>query len=723
MEQNNLYIDFDTIRNSIQFTKDSFFTNYLNEVFEDLSLRSENYRNDPKISKKKTENKKISKMVFGDYMKMPIFIMEKLFMSMDKDNDGFLNITEFINGMTKIYQGNFYDTAEFIFNIFDYDKDGVITKGDVKVLLSYLPIKQLIEQNEYKNQMKSLADIDQILKDTFEDSDTMDLKKFVQVIEEKKSDIYLQLLLYIYNRKPFTVNTVNSCKVLKKGAASPSPKKKHNYLNIEGQDKNLRLPSPSKRTSLEPTEKFFANLKINQIENDLNQHGIHKGANEVIRMTNEFKFNENDEKINSANDALNASEKTFVPPTSYLQNKPGLYKNSGNNGSLIDLKQMEEEEDEENELEDDVYKFDNENSKSNLKTFRKYYLVLQGVEISIYNTPKKKELVSLHNLSGTFIFEGESVAKSKVTYYSIIIQISKNTELKFYFDSKEKKDKWLKILKKAIGYQNFTDHYEILHEIGQGTFGIVKVGVHKYTNTKVAVKIITKSKLKDNEYELIRSELDIMKLFHHPHLVRLLDHFENSEYIYIVMEYLSGGDLINLVTEREKKLSEAEAAIIVKQIAQGIKYLNNYGVIHRDIKPENIMLKEKNDLNSLKIIDFGLTKTLAPNEKLAEGMGTITFVAPEVIQRNPYNKAVDVWSIGVVLYYLLSGNLPFDDENDDTIAKKIVYSDPGYPEEFFGGRSEMCKDLISKCLEKKPEKRITIDELLDSYWIKTNSKV
>ena len=82
-------------------------------------------------------------MVFGDYMKMPIFIMEKLFMSMDKDTDGFLNITEFINGMTKIYQGNFYDTAEFIFNIFDYDKDGVITKGDVKVLLSYLPINVL----------------------------------------------------------------------------------------------------------------------------------------------------------------------------------------------------------------------------------------------------------------------------------------------------------------------------------------------------------------------------------------------------------------------------------------------------------------------------------------------------------------------------------------------------------------------------------------------------
>ena len=134
------------------------------------------------------------------------------------------------------------------------------------------------------------------------------------------------------------------------------------------------------------------------------------------------------------------------------------------------------------------------------------------------------------------------------------------------------------------------------------------------------------------------------------------------------------------------------------------------------------MLKEKGDLNSLKIIDFGLTKTLAPNEKLAEGMGTLTFVAPEVIQRNPYNKAVDVWSIGVVMYYLLSGALPFDDENDDTLAKKIVYSDPGYPDQIFRDRSETAKKLISQCLEKKPEKRISIDELLDSYWIKMNSK-
>lgn len=731
MEQNSLYIDFDTIRKSLQFEKESYFMNYLNEVFGDLSFRSENVDTDTSknasLSSRKKTDKKISKLVFGDYFKLPVFITEKVFASMDKDNDGFLSLNEFTQGMSKLFQGSFRDTAEFIFSIFDYDKDGMISKGDVKLLLSYLPIKSLIESNEYKNQMKSLADIDAILKDTFEDSDTMSLETFIKVVEGKKSDVYLQMLLYLYNKKPFTINSVNSCKVSKK-ATTLSAKKPNrlNFLTVnQDLDKNLRLPSPSKKTSLEPTEKFFANLNLNvdkeKMMNSTMKSPRMKRNDGVVWVDDEFMFNEDDANINSANEALKISEKKFVSPTNYLK-KDGLYKNGSNNGSLIDLKQIDDEQKEDLTMEDNVYKFDNDTSKSNLKTFRKFYLVLQGVEISIYSTSKKQELISFHNLSGTYINEGDSVAKNKVTYYSIVIQLSKNNEIKLYFDSKDIQDKWLHNLKKAIGYQTFTDHYEILNEIGQGTFGVVKLGVHKFTNTKVAVKIITKSKLKPTEYELIRSELDIMKLFHHPHLVRLLDHFENNEFIYIVMEYLSGGDLINLVTNTKPKLTEAQAAIIIKQIAQGIKYLNNYGVIHRDIKPENIMLKEKGDLNSLKIIDFGLTKTLAPNEKLAEGMGTLTFVAPEVIQRNPYNKAVDVWSIGVVMYYLLSGALPFDDENDDTLAKKIVYSDPGYPDQIFGDRSETAKKLISQCLEKKPEKRISIDELLDSYWIKMNSK-
>ena len=145
----------------------------------------------------------------------------------------------------------------------------------------------------------------------------------------------------------------------------------------------------------------------------------------VVWVDDEFMFNEDDANINSANETLKISEKKFVSPTHSFK-KDGLYKNGSNNGSLIDLKQIDDEQKEDLIMEDNVYKFDNDTSKSNLKTFRKFYLVLQGVEISIYTTSKKQELISFHNLSGTYINEGDSVAKNKVTYYSIVIQLSKN---------------------------------------------------------------------------------------------------------------------------------------------------------------------------------------------------------------------------------------------------------------------------------------------------------
>lgn len=715
----NLYIDYGTILNSLHFEKEIYFTNYLNEVFGDLSRRTENLMLSSETNTEEsniTQHKKnqiynlmaapkISKIVFTDYFKIPGFICEKLFISLDKDNDSFLNASEFIGGMIRLYQGTFTETAEIIFNIFDYDKDGYITKGDVKVLLSYLPIKPLIEQNYYKNQMKSLDDIDHIIKDSFGKNDKMNLKTFINVIEDKKSDIYLQLLTFMYNHKPFTENTVNACKIAKKGSFGlPShAKRTKKILSLnenmsEEQVVNPRFPSPSKKTLLEPTEKFLSNLYVNS-------NGELLSPQEAERKENILK-NENTIDLN------------------YINNNNNKKKSSN---SLIDLQSLNNNEPSPTQynasLEDVIYRFDSDISKSNLNSFKPYYLVLHGVEISIFSDKTKQNLLSLHNLSGTFLSQGESLAKGKDMFYSLIIQHSKTLSIKFYFISQDKRDKWLKVMQKLIGYQNFSEHYEILNKtIGQGNFGVVKMGIHKQTNIKVAVKIITKSKLKPKEYELIRSELDIMKLFHHPKLVKLLDHFENNEYIYIVMEYLSGGDL-NLLIKEQKELTESQVALIIKQIAEGLEYINNYGAIHRDIKMENIMLKVKGDLNSVTIIDFGLTKTIAPGEKLAETMGTLAFIAPEVISRNPYDKAVDVWSIGVVFYYLLSGKLPFYAETEENVTKKIKYSNPDYNEKVIGKRSEACIEMVKKCLEKKPEKRISIRNLLQSDWIKKQSKV
>jgi serine/threonine protein kinase len=195
--------------------------------------------------------------------------------------------------------------------------------------------------------------------------------------------------------------------------------------------------------------------------------------------------------------------------------------------------------------------------------------------------------------------------------------------------------------------------------------------MEKKTKERVAIKIIKKEKTKESDIELVRTEIDIMKLCHHPNVVRLLDHFENGEYIFIVMEFIRGGNLTDYMKYKKFNISEKRAAEIIYQISIGVKYLHKYGIIHRDLKPDNIMLTEASDKGKIKIMDFGLSKILGKKEKTVDGFGTLTYVSPEVLIRKPYNKEVDIWSIGIILYWILSGDLPFDDEgdNEEKIAK------------------------------------------------------
>ena len=291
--------------------------------------------------------------------------------------------------------------------------------------------------------------------------------------------------------------------------------------------------------------------------------------------------------------------------------------------------------------------------------------------------------------------------------------------------SKDIYDNFVKNFKESFGYLNFFDYYEMLDDLGEGIFGSVKLGMEKKTKERVAIKIIKKEKTKDSDIELVRTEIDIMKLCHHPNVVRLLDHFENGEYIFIVMEYIRGGNLTDYMNHKKFNISEKRAAEIIYQISIGVKYLHKYGIIHRDLKPDNIMLTEASDKGKIKIMDFGLSKILGKKEKTVDGFGTLTFVSPEVLIRKPYNKEVDIWSIGIILYWILSGDLPFDDEgdNEEKIAKIIVFNDVEFPKKKFGNRSKEVITLIKKCLTKAPEDRIKVEEIIQSEWIKSQLNI
>ena len=712
------FIDFNEIKKIISVENEELFLVYLKEVYKDLADRNEENR-----------KKGIMKIVFFDYLKLPMFISEKVFTVFDEDKDGFLSSKEFILGMNKLYNGSYQDSIRLIFDILDFNHDGFIEKDDAKMILSLLPLKTDRSKVEYKYQMQSLEEIGEIIDSTFGKMKKLNLEEFKNIVEKHKSDIFIQLICFLYQKKPFTENNINELKSSKKTVPNdliiqtPQAKNKESYNNI-------LLPSPLKTTFLSPVSTLLKSINIGESAGFEEESGpAISGFNGMIRFDNRM-IPKNEEKDEEGDDK---DINKVIKNSSLVYNSPSVFlkKNKTKKVSLFNLNSpspaigpltsqkkvtpLSLNENEKVTYENYIYKVSTTNK------LKKYYLVLINKDIYYYKNEDKKEVAGMHNLSGCFVKDnGTKIINDKIYYSFSLVFPSK--ERSFYCNSKEIYDNFTKKLKEAFGYLNFFDYYEMLDDLGEGIFGSVKLGVEKKTKERVAIKIIKKKKAKPSDIELVRTEIDIMKLCHHPNVVHLLDHFENAEYIFIVMEYIRGGRLTDYMKEKKFHFTEKRVAEIIYEIALGVKYLHKYGIIHRDLKPDNIMLTEANDKGHIKIMDFGLSKILGKKEKTSDGFGTLTFVSPEVLIRKPYNKEIDIWSIGVILYLMLSGDLPFDDEEDDEqkIAKSIVFNEVEFPPKKFGNKSKEVIELIKKCLTKEPKDRIKIDDILKSDFIQSN---
>ncbi len=713
------FIDFNEIKKIISVENEELFLVYLKEVYKDLADRNEANR-----------KKGIMKIVFFDYLKLPMFISEKVFTVFDEDKDGFLSSKEFILGMNKLYNGSYQDTIKLIFDILDFNHDGFIEKDDAKMILCLLPLKTDRSKVEYKYQMQSLEEIGEIINSTFGKLKKLNLEEFKNMVEKHKSDIFIQIICFLYQKKPFTENNINVLKTSKKTVPNdlilqtPQVKKKEN---------NIFLPSPLKSTYLSPASTFLQSINIGESAGlEEEPEPAISGFNGMVRFQNKLipKKKDIDEKDDDKDvkNVIENSDLVYNSPSVFLKKNKEKKKVSAfslNSPSPVIVSQSPKKVVTPftlNELKEEKITYENYIYKvSTTNKLKKYYLVLINKDIYYYKNEDKKEVVGMHNLSGCFVKDNGTKILNDKTYYSFTL-VFPSKERSFYCNSKEIYENFTKKLKEAFGYLNFFDYYEMLDDLGEGIFGSVKLGVEKKTKERVAIKIIKKKKAKPSDIELVRTEIDVMKLCHHPNVVHLLDHFENAEYIFIVMEYIRGGRLTDYMKEKKFNFSEKRAAELIYEIAVGVKYLHKYGIIHRDLKPDNIMLTEANDKGHIKIMDFGLSKILGKKEKTSDGFGTLTFVSPEVLIRKPYNKEIDIWSIGVILYLMLSGDLPFDDEEDDEqkIAKSIVFNEVEFPQKKFGNKSKEVIDLIKRCLTKEPKDRIKVDEIIKSDWIKAN---
>ncbi|KAK9956133.1 hypothetical protein ABG768_013886 [Culter alburnus] len=255
-------------------------------------------------------------------------------------------------------------------------------------------------------------------------------------------------------------------------------------------------------------------------------------------------------------------------------------------------------------------------------------------------------------------------------------------------------------------------HYILGDTLGVGTFGKVKIGEHQLTGHKVAVKILNRQKIRSLDVVgKIKREIQNLKLFRHPHIIKLYQVISTPTDFFMVMEYVSGGELFDYIC-KHGRVEDTEARRLFQQIISAVDYCHRHMVVHRDLKPENVLLD--GNMNA-KIADFGLSNMMSDGEFLRTSCGSPNYAAPEVISGRLYaGPEVDIWSCGVILYALLCGTLPFDDEHVPTLFKKIrggVFYIPEY-------LNRSVASLLMLMLQVDPLKRATIKDIREDEWFK-----
>ena len=377
-----------------------------------------------------------------------------------------------------------------------------------------------------------------------------------------------------------------------------------------------------------------------------------------------------------------------------------------------------EEDAEEIDIEDEGLNYQGKLYKYVNEKFKELWFKLVYKDLYYYKNKNEKVHRGMHNLSGLFLkTEGLQEIKGRKMYCFSIAFPSKNRI--YYCDNETDYNNWVSVLKKATGYTNLLDIYEIKQKLGKGKFGLVKLGINKETKQKVAVKIMNKNNMDSSDLELVRTEIEILKICQHPYIIKLYDVFENIDYIYIIMEHCAGGDLFSFIQKRNFMLKEEKVVVIMYKLCKAVYYVHSYGIAHRDIKPENVLLTSESEDADIRLLDFGLSKIVGPNQKCTEPYGTLTYCAPEIILDKPYLKTVDSWSLGVMTYLMLSGSLPFSGKDEHEIAKNVVYSKVDFERKpIWKEISKEAKDFICKLLEKDLRKRIEMKAALEHPWFK-----
>jgi len=359
---------------------------------------------------------------------------------------------------------------------------------------------------------------------------------------------------------------------------------------------------------------------------------------------------------------------------------------------------------------------------SKSENIKKRWFKLINRDFIYYKKESNNFCKGIHIICNTFLKENSIRSDLNKPMFSFSL-IYSDKERIYYCEDKDEYLNWIKAINSITGYVDILDKYEIGNILGKGKYGEVKACIQKENGREAAIKIINKIKLKSHELHVIRSEIEILKICTHPHIIKLYDILENQDYIYIIMELCKGGDLFDYLKARKFKISEKVAANIIHQISTAIYYLHSYGIVHRDLKPENIIMdfdpdKTDPEFPTAKILDFGLSKMLGPGQKFVAYLGTIGYSPPEIILKKPSDYSVDLWSLGVITFLMLAGYLPFNSKNKNEVENLVLNKKLIYDKETWSKFTKEGNNFVHELLNKDSKYRIDIRQVLEHNWFK-----
>lgn len=361
-----------------------------------------------------------------------------------------------------------------------------------------------------------------------------------------------------------------------------------------------------------------------------------------------------------------------------------------------------------------------------IKSWKRRYFRIIGTEIHYYSDEGKNEKGSLDL---AFATEIGIASKDECSHQPALkIKIEKPKLRTYYFQAKDENDRdsWIEAFKDVMNQndssqislsckQNVSsglitvDDFEFIRVLGRGSYGKVQLVKYKRDNQLYAMKYMKKKYIfASGQIDQTFAERDILVNIRHPFLVSANFSFQNEDKIFLVLEYVNGGDLKNHLQE-STRLTEPEARFYAAQIAMGLGALHSQGYTYRDLKPENILIEKD---GYIKITDFGLIKKSVPTDPSGNSTfcGTPQYLAPEIIREEKYSNSVDWWTFGIVLYELIAGKTPFIDANFSKMYHRILHSPPSFPDYF----SYDAKDLITKLLDKNMQNENNVRTRLGS---------